>query len=124
MLVNGDGSNDGYVLLHLRGTWGAVCGASYSWDTRRQWTTANAQVVCRQLGLPWEGATARTGPLGSVTSTTVTVSSSPVTAGVNCSGGEAQLADCPMYWGGIPSGWDCSYNVAGMNGSMDGLESL
>lgn len=37
-------SNQGRVEIHLNGRWGTVC-SSY-------WTTTEAKVVCRELGLP------------------------------------------------------------------------
>ena len=134
-LVNGNASSvaagyvstTGFVMLKLRGTWGTVCissgsggsGGSGSGDWR-QWSAANAQVVCRQLGLPWSGAANFTGPLGPVDNSTTNFSSSPVAVAVDCVGTESQLEDCPMFWG-VPDslrfGCISSSDVAGS--SMD-----
>ena len=43
-LVGGNATNEGRVEVCLRGVWGTVC--------HDQWSTEDAQVACRQLGLP------------------------------------------------------------------------
>ncbi len=43
-LVGGASSYEGRVEVCLGGGWGTVCGGN--------WTTQEAAVVCRQLGLP------------------------------------------------------------------------
>ena len=45
-LADGENVNDGRVEVCVDGLWGAVCDES--------WGTAEARVVCRQLGLPAE----------------------------------------------------------------------
>ena len=102
----------GFVEIKVNGTWGAICGCSRSGPQYEGWwTTADAQVACRQLGLPWAGASAFTG--------TVPHSSYNVAAGitgpgsaralpflageVQCNGNEAHISECPLYTGTWPA---------------------
>ena len=50
----------GFLEANVNGRWGAVCGASpiVPWSYL---SNGAAQVACRQMGLPWAGATAFTG---------------------------------------------------------------
>ena len=54
-LVGGVTPNVGFVEVLMNSTWGAVC-TMYNY-----WSPAEAQVVCRQLGLPWTGAASFSG---------------------------------------------------------------
>ena len=45
-LVNGRTRNEGIVEVCLNGVWSTI--KSYRWNT------LDAEVVCRQLGMPWE----------------------------------------------------------------------
>lgn len=117
--TTGNWNTSGFVMLKLRGTWGPVCSVANDWG---QWSSANARVVCRQLGLPWSGATSFTGSLGAVNGTSndgVNFGTSPVAAAVSCAGTESQLEDCPMFWG-VPNSYTnvnmvcTSYAAAGM----------
>lgn len=67
--ISGSDGSDlrvGFLEANVNGRWGAVCGtyasstSSYYWANNAN-ANANAQVACRQMGLPWHGATAYTG---------------------------------------------------------------
>ena len=45
-LIGGSTNSTGRVLVCANGVWGKVC------NKLQYWTTANAKVVCRQLGFP------------------------------------------------------------------------
>ena len=45
-LVGGRSSNEGRVEICISGVWGTVCHSS--------WSSSDARVVCRQLGLPFD----------------------------------------------------------------------
>ena len=55
-LVGGSTSSSGRLEVYLNGQWGTVCDDNWAESV----VSYNAQTVCRQLGLPWEGAYART----------------------------------------------------------------
>lgn len=113
-MVGGSTPFEGYLLVNVRGSWGAVCSTSlapFNWDQRY----TNAQVACRHLGLPWSGAypwydssfyTGNSSGPG-------TGGSYPfVISGMECSGTEAQLTDCPLYLG-VPQALSCRFSDAG-----------
>ena len=80
-LVGGSNETEGRVEVLIQGRWGTVCDDF--------WNNNDAAVVCRQLGLPAEGAQALSfahfgqgdGPI--------------VLDNVRCSGYEAYISDCP-----------------------------
>ena len=45
-LTDGSGSNNGVVEICLDGAWGTI--------TSSAWDTPDVQVLCRQLGFPWD----------------------------------------------------------------------
>ena len=55
-LVGGSTPSSGRLEVYLNGQWGTVCDDNWADFV----VSYNAQTVCRQLGLPWEGAYART----------------------------------------------------------------
>ena len=48
-LVDGNSTSEGRVEFCTQGLWGAIAIRYYS-----DWSTNDAKVVCKQLGLPWE----------------------------------------------------------------------
>ena len=97
-LVSGYIDSIGFIETRTStsGSWGAVCGDYTSTGTALL-TTASAQVACRQLGLPWSGATSFAGKQYFVNA------SGPGTQGTSsflmprllCAGWEAALGQCP-----------------------------
>lgn len=81
------------------GKWGAVCARGWS----SFWSTPNAQVVCRQLGLGWTAALAFSGSSypqyvevpGPGTNGTLPF----LMSWVQCNGTEARLQDCGFFNG-------------------------
>ena len=107
-------SNIGYVEVYINGSWGAVCG-DYTGTDSVYWNTSNAQVACRQMGLPWTGAVPFSGQQYYVNS------SGPGTLGtvsfamsrVLCGGNESALEEC-SYVSGVPSvNNDCTNKDSG-----------
>ena len=100
-LVDGSNSWEGRVEVYISGTWGTIDDDS--------WTTANAQVVCRQLGYPTQGLFALlkcllcynilffSSLLGATAYDSAHFGSGtgPIHInGVSCSGSESRLLDC------------------------------
>ena len=102
-LVGGSSSREGQVEVYSLDVWGNVCDDG-SWDKRE------AQVVCRQLGLP--------------TANVVTLPGGYFGSGIGelmlhnwrCSGGEMRMSSCPFKYGwSKPFNPNCSYtNAAGV----------
>ncbi|XP_072022532.1 lysyl oxidase homolog 2-like [Amphiura filiformis] len=91
-LVGGSNNNEGRVEVFYNG-WGTVCDDF--------WTITNAQVVCRQLGLPYDAAQAvRNGAFGQG-------SGQIWLNGVRCTGSESNLDECNHNGWGIH---DCTHN--------------
>ena len=90
-LVGGSSSNEGRVEVFHDGQWGTVCDDN--------WDQADADVVCRQLGL---GAA-----LEFPCCAAFGQGSGPIWMdGTNCSGNEERLVDCPFNGFGSH---DCSH---------------
>ena len=85
-LVYADQPNSWFGRLEVQlsnGQWGTVC--ENNWDTNQ----FNAQAVCRQLGLPWMGAVAKSNAfLGSNPALPILLDD------VACGGGESTLDAC------------------------------
>ena len=80
-LVGGSNDTEGRVEVLIQDQWGTVCDD--------YWNTNDAMVVCRQLGLPAEGAQAvRYAHFGQ--------GDGPIVLdNVRCTGSEAYISDCP-----------------------------
>ena len=88
MLSNG-GSRDGRLLVFHDGQWGTVCDDN--------WTTTTASIACSQLfGAGTTGSFSTDEGYGEIW-----------LDGLNCSGSEARLADCPHNGWGVN---DCSHS--------------
>ena len=73
----------GRLEIFLNGQWGTVC--DDNWDSN----TYNAKVACRQLGLPWTGAVAKSNAyFGYNIALPILVDD------VACGGGESSLDAC------------------------------
>ena len=83
-LTGGPNTSSGRLEVYLsNGQWGTVC--DDYWDSN----PFNARVVCRQLGLPWTGAVAKSNAyFGSNTALPILVDD------VACGGGETTLDAC------------------------------
>ena len=111
LLVNGSSPTSGYVLAFLNGRWGAISGGSLSSSAIwLGWSSANAQVVCRQLGLQYSGAVNFTAVINNSTTLPYIAASGNssiipgpgnrgaypfIAAYVKCVGSESQLSSCP-----------------------------
>ena len=84
-LTGGPNTTSGRLEVSLsNGQWGTVC--DDNWDSN----PFNARVACRQLGLPWTGAVAKSNAyFGSNTALPILVDD------VACGGGETTLDACP-----------------------------
>ena len=101
--VSGSISNEGLVEVQHDGVWGTICDDS--------WSTSDARVVCRQLGLPYLNA--------------VAVGSAEFGRGsgkiwlddVGCSGSESNLGQCSHQdWGSHNCGHDEDAGVRCLSG--------
>ncbi|XP_072015172.1 scavenger receptor cysteine-rich domain-containing group B protein-like [Amphiura filiformis] len=88
-LVDGSTSYEGRVEIYHNNIWGSVC------DT--DWTTADAIVVCRQLGLSYGAAEARGSSQFGQGSGQVWLDQ------IGCTGLESHLSNCPHAIWGITS---------------------
>ena len=102
----------GLVSAYINGRWGAVCGCSNAYPYI-QWSSAQAKVVCRQLGLPFANAIGFTAPNGGgyqygqyvqLPGPGTNGSLPWVMSGVNCTGNEAALGDCGYFTDGLLPG--------------------
>ena len=92
-LVDGLVSNEGRVEIGFNGVWRTVCDDS--------WTNEDAQVICRQLELPHEGAVALTNAFFGQGSGDVVMDE------VDCEGHESHIGECPHNgWGDT----DCDHS--------------
>ena len=85
-LVNGPSAVEGRVEICHAGQWGTVCDDS--------WGKIDAEVVCRELGMPWLGATA-------YSRATYGAGPDPILLDeVGCGGNENHLVECAnLGWG-------------------------
>ncbi|XP_022102113.1 uncharacterized protein LOC110985413 [Acanthaster planci] len=96
-LVGGPNARSGRVELQFRGQWGAVCGAV--------WATADASVVCRQLG--FDGASIATAGIVSHD----TFQGSVYIDVASCRGNESRLIDCEMKKGHRLGDYHCAGSI-------------
>ena len=89
-LVNGASAKEGRVEIFHAGEWGSVCDDN--------WTTSNAQVVCRQLGFS-EGSPLEDTEYGESTGQIWLDE-------VNCHGYENNLSDCNSNAYGVNDCWN------------------
>ncbi|XP_072031566.1 uncharacterized protein [Amphiura filiformis] len=90
-LVNGDNYNQGRLEVYYNDQWGTVC------DT--YWSTGDAKVACRQLGLPYEAVEALHGAYFGTGSGPVWLD------GLECDGNEDEMSACKHRgWGGHDCG--------------------
>ena len=97
-LADGTSGTEGRVEIFFNVQWGSVCG----WD----WTSFQAGVVCRQLGLSGQSIPV----LGNYEGETGTFHMKDV----NCNGHEARLTDCSFKGWGYGSLHCISVTVAGV----------
>ena len=120
-LASGVNSFTGYVEVKIDGAWGSICAAT---SGPISWSMADAQVACRQLGLPWSGAYPFYGFYPNYVNTTGRASQGIVPfsiSAVNCSGSEAKITDC-VHVVGLQTNSICSgYDAGAM--SFGGGES-
>ena len=96
-LVGGSTPSWGRLEVYLNGQWGTVCDDNWADSV----VSYNAQTVCRQLGLPWEGAYARTvAYYGQNTGLPILIDD------VACTGSGVSIQACPRR----ASGNDCSHS--------------
>ncbi|XP_064617048.1 deleted in malignant brain tumors 1 protein-like [Liolophura sinensis] len=85
-LVGGSTRAEGRLEIQHGGSWGTICDDL--------WTTRNAQVVCRMLGLPWAGAEPRFESFFGQGTGQILLDQ------VSCTGNETSLTDCShASWG-------------------------
>lgn len=92
-LVDGVGPNSGRLEICIGGHWGTVCGESFD--------NLDASIVCKQLGLPYQGAEAAHNALFGMGTDHIAISS------VFCHGHENKLFLCLFQ---IGSAVDCTHD--------------
>ena len=112
--MGGSTNYSGYLTIQLdNGQWAAVCGNG----NNANFGAADATVVCRQLGLPWIGATACSGYCDGVLAQNAgpgSLGTLPYIMPPICAGGEAQVSDCPHYQPGSMARSSCYNGDAGI----------
>ena len=92
-LIDGPNSYSGRVEVCIGGRWGTICDD--------EWDTIDARTVCRQLGLPYEGAEARLGASFGQGTDVILLSN------VFCGGNFSNIGDCQYRTG---SAINCGHN--------------
>ena len=107
-IVGGSNVNEGRVEVNYNGTRGSICDES--------WTNEDAQVICRQLERPHEGAVAVNEAFYGQGSGDILLDE------VHCVGNEDNIGDCPHQDWGVH---DCGHSEdAGVICTDDGKTCL